>query len=130
MTANSLDAQINGDPDDPMDDGLAGAALATMTVAMDQANAIALLELEWEKQRIVEDYFTVYNTGLGSTPIMLGASAVAFQLPDSCFTIEGEAQAPGEPDVSAHFEFFLSATFNPGPGGMSMRSQVWQVALV
>ena len=78
MTANSLDAQINGDPDDPMDDGLAGAALATMTVAMDQAIAITTLELEWEKQRIVEDYFTVYNTGLGSTPIMLGASAVAF----------------------------------------------------
>lgn len=78
MTANSLDAQINGDPDDPMDDGLAGAALATMTVAMDQAIAITTLELEWEKQRIVEDYFTVYNTGNGSTPIMLGASAVAF----------------------------------------------------
>ena len=65
-TANGLDAQINGDPLDPDDTGLAGAAVETMMVAADQAMEIETLVLEWEKQRIVEDYFTVYNTLNGS----------------------------------------------------------------
>ena len=66
MTANSLDAQINGDPLDPNDTGLAGAALDVMMVAANQAVEIETLVLEWEKQRVVFDYFTAYNTLNGS----------------------------------------------------------------
>ena len=73
---------------------------------------------EWEKQRIVEDYFTVYNTGNGSTEINLTADTPAFQLPDTCFTIEGEMAGA----LDAHFEFYLSATFNPGGGSGVIRS--------
>ena len=68
----------------------------------------------FERQRIVSDYYTVYNTVDGSAMQTLAANTDMIQLTNSCFTIMGETI--DSEDKAAHFEFFLSATFNPGLG--------------
>ena len=73
-----------------------------MVVAADQTGLIMALLDEWEKQRIVLDFFTVYNI---ADALMLPANMVT-TLPNSCFTITGE-----EANLSAHLEFFFSGTF-------------------
>ena len=103
-TANGFAATIGDTSVEPATDGLAGDAEANAEDAAMLATAIDELEDEFAKQQITEDYFTVFDTAKGSTPFMLIANMAGQQIPDSCFSIEGDMGA------AAHMEFFLSAT--------------------
>lgn len=85
-----------------------------MMTAVAQGDQIVDLVEAFEKQRIVSDYFTAYNTVEGSTSQMLEANMMEVPLANSCFTVMGETIDTVEKD--AHFEFYFSATFNPGIG--------------
>jgi len=74
---------------------------------------------EFEKQRILEDYYFVNSSDL----IMIDAAV--FQLPNSCFTIDGAAVDPV--DKAGAFEFFFSGVFDAQSAG---GSQVYGVTLL
>ena len=88
--------------------------MAVMMTAVAQGDQIVDLVEAFEKQRIVSDYFTAYNTVEGSTVQMLEANMMEVPLANSCFTVMGETIDTVE--KMAHFEFYFSGTFNPGLG--------------
>ena len=98
----------------PPTEGLTDSVLAVMMTAVAQSEQIQDLVEAFEKQRIVSDYFTAYNTVGGSTLQMLEANMVEVPLANSCFTVMGETIDTVE--KMAHFEFYFSGTFNPGLG--------------
>ena len=51
----------------PPTEGLTDSVMAVMMTAVAQSEQIQDLVEAFEKQRIVSDYFNVYNTNLGST---------------------------------------------------------------
>ena len=104
----------------PPTPGLTDNVMAVMMTAVTQSEEIQMLVDEFEKQRIVSDYFTAYNTVNGSTMQMLDANMSEVPLANSCFTVMGETIDTEEKD--AYFEFYFSGTFNPGIGAGTARA--------
>lgn len=104
----------------PPTPGLTDNVLAVMMTAVTQSQEIQDLVDAFEKQRIVSDYFTAYNTVNGSTPQTLEPNMSEVPLTNSCFTVMGETIDSVAKD--AYFEFYFSGTFNPGFGSMTARA--------
>ena len=86
---------------------------------MDIEDAVA----DFDKQKIVSDYFTI-TTFDTQTQILPGET---LDLQNSCFSIAPEAADPAPGTDGAAFEFFLSGTFDRSLGG---GNYITRVALV